>query len=65
MSDPGVEVGPAKAFQLLRLQIPLHDEQFGNRVTDWRSSRKYYAAPLICFLQILTFEQHIKGALTA
>ena len=65
MSDPGVEVGPAKAFQLLRLQIPLHDEQFGNRVADWRSSRKYYAAPLICFLQILTFEQHIKGALTA
>ena len=50
MGDPGIEVGPAEAFQLLRLQIPLHDEQFGNRVTDWRSGRKYYAAPLIRFL---------------
>ena len=65
MGDPGIEVGPAEAFQLLRLQIPLHDEQFGNRVTDWRSGRKYYAAPLIRFLYILAFEQHIKGALTA
>ena len=26
MGDPGIKVGPAKAFQLLRLQVPLHDK---------------------------------------
>ena len=63
MSGPSIKIGPAEPFQFLRLQISLHNEHLRKRVADRSSSGEYHTPSIVYFLQILAFQQHIKGPL--